>query len=113
VILNTLGTALLAPGVVVLLRRALVKPVERLLGVPGRLGLDYVERTLDRATLNVLALMVTVSMSISIGGWLSSLETSVRDWLDQITAADFAVTAGSPVVDQRHLPLSPAVLERL
>lgn len=113
VILNTLGTALLAPGVVVLLRRALVKPVERLLGVPGRLGLDYVERTLDRATLNVLALMVTVSMSISIGGWLSSLETSVRDWLNQVTAADFAVTAGSPVVDQRHLPLSPAVLDRL
>jgi len=113
VLLNTLGTALIAPGVVVLMRALLVVPVERMFGIPGRLGLDYVERTLDRATLNVLALMVTVSMSISIGGWLSSLETSVRGWLDQITAADLSISAGSPVVDQRHLPLAPDVLTKL
>ncbi len=113
VVLNTIGTALMAPGVVVLARLVMVMPVERVLGIPGRLGLDYVERTLDRATLNVLALMVTVSMSITIGGWLASLESSVRAWLDQMTAADFSVTAGSPVLDQRHLPLSPEVMTKL
>jgi hypothetical protein len=45
---SVLGAALATPALVVSIRYLLVRPVEGLLGIPGRLGLDYVERTLGR-----------------------------------------------------------------
>lgn len=112
-LMNLGGAALLAPALVVLLRRLLVKPAETLFGMAGRLGLDYVERNLARSSINVLALMTAVSMSVSMGGWLTSFEHSIRDWFEQITAADLTVTAGSPFVDRRHVALAGDTHERL
>jgi putative ABC transport system permease protein len=112
-LMNLGGAALIVPALVVLLRRLLVRPAERLLGMAGRLGLDYVERNLARSSVNVLALMTAVSMSVSMGGWLTSFEHSIRDWFEQITAADLTVTAGSPFVDRRHVPLAGDTHERL
>ncbi|HEX2679602.1 MAG TPA: FtsX-like permease family protein, partial [Polyangiales bacterium] len=82
--LTVLGAALVTPGLVVLFRALFVPGVERSIGIPGRLGLDYVERTLGRSTVNVLALMVAVGMSVSVGGWLSSLERSIQKWASQV-----------------------------
>lgn len=107
------GGALVMPFVIVLLRRMLVRPVQRVFGMSGRLGLDYVERNLGRSTMNVLALMVAVSLSLGISGWLRSFESAVRVWFEQISAADFSVTAGSPLADRRRMPLAPDSLLRL
>ncbi len=101
------GAAFATPAIVVFVRWAIVGTVERVLGLPGRLGLDYVERTLGRSTVNVLALMVAVSMSVSVGGWISSFERSIGDWFDQMSVSDLSVTAGSPILDRRHVLLSP------
>ncbi len=107
------GAALLAPAAVVLLRRMLVGVAKALFGISGRLGLDYVERDLGRSTVNVLALMVAVSLSVTVSGWLSSFERSIREWFEQVTAADLAITAGSPVADRQRMPLAADTLERI
>jgi putative ABC transport system permease protein len=110
---SVLGAAFATPALVVAIRYALVRPVEALLGIPGRLGLDYVERTLGRSTVNVLALMVAISMSVSVGGWLTSFQRSLSDWFEQLSPAELTVTAGSPVADRAHVPLSAAAAERI
>ena len=104
------GVALCTPAVILLTRRLLLRIVERAAGVPGRLGLDYVKRTLGRSTVNVLALMVAASLSVSIGGWISSFERSLSAWFEQVTTADFTVTAGSPLLDRRHTPMGAHTL---
>lgn len=111
--LTLLGATLTAPAIVVLLRRVLLGLVESVLGTPARLGLDYVEATLGRSTVNVLALMVAVSLSISVGGWLSSFERSLVAWIDQLAVADLIVTSGSPLLDRRHVPFGPEVTARV
>lgn len=113
IFLTIIGSALTAPLVIIALRRALVRVVESIGGIPARLGLDYVQRTLARSTVNVLALMVAVSMSVAVGGWLTSLERSITRWADQMTAADLSVTQGSPLLDRRHVPLSAAAADRV
>ncbi len=110
---TVLGAALATPALMVGLRRALVGVVEALLGLPARLGLDYVARTLGRSTVNVLALMVAVGMSVSVGGWLSSIERSIGSWVDEIGIADLTVTLGSPIIDRRHVPLSADAADKI
>ncbi len=111
--LTVLGAALATPAGVVALRRLLRRPVAAALGVPGRLGLDYVERSLGRSAVNVLALMVAVGMSVSMGGWLSSLERSIARWAQQVGTADLTVTQGSPLLDRRHVPLAAGAPQRV
>jgi putative ABC transport system permease protein len=112
-ILDLAGAALLAPWLIVRLHALLVRVTERALGMPGRLGLDYVRRELGRSTVNVLALMIAVALSIAVSGWLGSFEHSVRAWFEQVSAADLTVTAGSPVMDRKHLPLSQQAFDKL
>jgi putative ABC transport system permease protein len=106
------SASLVTPFFVICVRALCVRPVEALLGIPGRLGLDYVERTLGRSTVNVLALTVAVGMSVSVGGWLSSFERSITKWAEQVGTADLTVTQGSPVMDRRHVPLRPDATAR-
>jgi putative ABC transport system permease protein len=110
---SVLGGALVTPALVVATRRVSVGAVEWALGIPGRLGLDYVERTLGRSTVNVLALMVAVSMSVCVGGWLASFKHSLSSWFEQLSTAELTVTEGSPVVDRSHLPISPDAMARI
>jgi putative ABC transport system permease protein len=112
-LLNFSGAALIAPAVVVFLRSVLVFFIEKLARIPGRLGLDNVVRNLGRSSINVLALMVAVSMSVTLSGWLNSFELSIRDWFTQIAATDLTITAGSPFIDRQHLPIPPSTVDRI
>lgn len=105
-LLNYTGAALLAPALVLGLRRLLRGGVDRVLGPSAGLGLDHVERDIGRSTINVLALMVAVSMSVSVGGWLGSFEAAVITWFEQVSAAELTVTAGSPLIDRKHMPFA-------
>jgi putative ABC transport system permease protein len=62
---------------------------------------------------NVLALMVAVSMSVCVGGWLTSFKHSLSSWFEQLSTAELTVTAGSPVVDRAHLPISQETTDRI
>lgn len=112
-IVDLAGAALLAPLVIVSARKLVVRSVQRAFGAAGRLGVDYVQRDLGRSTINVLALMIAVSLGVAVAGWLGSFEQAVRKWFEQVSAADLAITAGSPVVDRKRLPLSPAAADKL
>jgi putative ABC transport system permease protein len=108
-----IGLAMLVPGTVKVLRMLLVSSAERLLGIPGRLALDNVERSLGRSAVTVVALMLAVGLSMSVGAYARSFERSIVQWSDDAFPADATVTAGSPLVDRHHVSFSPAVLEKL
>jgi putative ABC transport system permease protein len=107
------SAALATPAFVLGMRALFLRGAEGAFGMPGRLALDYVQRTLGRSTINVLALMVAVGMSISVSSWLGSFERSLAKWAGQVGTADLTVTRGSPVLDRRHVPLSAAAVERV
>ncbi len=102
-LLNVAGSVLLVPAGVVLLHGAVCGVADRLFGVPGRLGVDNVERTLGRSALNVAALMAAVAMTVTVSGWLSSLQGNIRKTLDTLIASDLQITAGSPLNDQYNV----------
>ncbi|HEY6876380.1 MAG TPA: FtsX-like permease family protein [Polyangiales bacterium] len=108
-----LGLALLVPLAVKALRLVLVGAIEKLFGVPGRLGVDNVERSLGRSVTTVVALMLAVSMSIIISTYANSFSHSMLQWADDAFPADALVTAGSPLVDRHHVPLAMSVVDKL
>ncbi len=107
------GLAMFVPLCVRFLHGALVRAAERLLGVPGRLALDNVARSAGRSAVTVIAMMLAISMSMTIGTYARSFQRSVLDWADQAFAADAVVVAGSPLQDRQHVPFAPSVLEKL
>jgi putative ABC transport system permease protein len=107
------GFSMLAPLTVKGLRWAFVKPAEMLLGIPGRLALDNVERSLGRSTSIVIALMLAIAMSMTVGAYAVSFESSISQWVDDAFPADAVITAGSPTVDTSHLPFSPTLGDKI
>ncbi len=107
-----LGFAMLAPQGVRLLRRLLVGAAEAGLGIPGRLALDNVERSLGRSASIVIALMLAIAMSMTVGAYAVSFEASIMQWVDDAFAADAAVTAGSPTVDRNHVSFARSLADK-
>lgn len=113
VVALVVGPGLATPVLILGIQRLLKGPVNWWFGVPARLGLDYVSQTLGRSSVNVLALMVAVGMSVAVGGWLASFEQSIVRWVDQVGVADLTVTQGSPLMDRKQVPFAGALLEKL
>lgn len=106
------GGLTLVPALVLALRRIFVRPAERLLGVPGRIAIDNVERNLGRASAIVGGLTLAVSSSVCVGGWGHSLERAMFTWLDESLPADIYLSAGSPVADQHSVPFKIDIADR-
>ena len=107
------GLALFVPLSVRGLRFLLLTISERLFGLPARLALDNVERSLGRSTITVIALMLAVSTSVTIAAYAGSFERSILAWADEAFAADALITAGSPLVDRQHVAFAPSTLDKL
>jgi len=107
------GFSLLAPLTVKGLRWVFVKPAETLLGIPGRLALDNVERSLGRSTSIVIALMLAIAMSMTVGAYATSFESSISQWVDDAFPADAVITAGSPTIDTNHVAFSSALSDKI
>jgi len=112
-IVLVIGLTLLVPIAVKVLRLSLVKVTESLLGIPGRIALDNVERSLSRSAITVVALMLAVAMSMSVGAYASAFEKSVTQWADDAFPADALITSGSPLLDRHHVPFAPNVVDKL
>jgi putative ABC transport system permease protein len=104
---------LVVPAMVIALRRAVLRGVERMFGIPGRVAIDNAERSLGRSALTVGALMTAVSSSVSVGAWGVSLQESMYAWLEQSLPADLYVTSGSFIADQHNVPFRPDVVPKL
>ena len=107
------GFGMMAPMAVKGLRALLVRGAERALGIPGRLALDNVERSLSRTAVTVVALMLAIAMSMTVGAYARSFERSIAQWVDDGFPSDAMITAGSPTLDRNHVAFSPEILERL
>jgi putative ABC transport system permease protein len=95
------------------LRLMLLRSAEGTLGIPGRVALDNVERSLGRSALTVVALMLAVALSMAIGAYATSFEGSMVTWVEDTFAADAYITAGSPLIDRQHMPFAPTVMEQV
>jgi putative ABC transport system permease protein len=112
-VILTSGALMFVPLTVKLLRRLLLFVAEPLAGIPGRLALDNAERALGRSAITVIALMMAVALSMSTGAYTMSFESSIMEWVDSAIPSDASITAGSPIIDNKHMPFAPSVLERL
>jgi putative ABC transport system permease protein len=107
------GVTLVVPLAVVILRKLFGAVAERLLGIPARLALDNVERSLGRSAITAIALMLAVSTSITVATYAGSFQHSLLAWADEAFAADALITAGSPLVDRQHVPFAASMVARL
>lgn len=108
-----MGLALFVPVCVRGLRLLVVGTTERALGIPGRLALDNVERSLGRSSITVIAMMLAIAMSMTIGTYGHSFERSLVAWVDEAFFGDAVITAGSPANEKRHVPFSDDVAARI
>ena len=107
------GSTFFVPLAVKVLRLVLLALLEHWFGVPARLALDNVERSLTRSAITVVALMSAVSMSMSVGGYVQSFERSLVQWADDAFPSDAVVTAGSPLMDRHHIAFAESELDKL
>ncbi len=103
IFLLTIGFALLAPIVTLLLSRAALPLLNAVFGALGRMAPRSVTGSLSRTAVAIAALMVAVSVTVGVGLMVGSFRTTVVSWLGQTLWGDVYV---SPPAD-RH-PLAPA-----
>ncbi len=108
-----MGLTLLVPLAVKGLRFVGVRGVERVFGMPGRIALDNVERSLGRSSVTVVALMLAVGMSMTIGAYATAFQQSISEWGSDAFPADGWITAGSPLLDRHHVAFSLNVMDQL
>jgi putative ABC transport system permease protein len=80
--------AFLAPPLTVLIMRALVPPLDRLLGAIGRMAPRDVVRSLSRTSVAIAALMTAVSVIVGVSIMIGSFRGTVSTWLSQTLQAD-------------------------
>jgi putative ABC transport system permease protein len=110
IFLITVGFALLAPGVTLLLLRGAVPVTNRLFGVIGRLAPRSITGALSRTAVAIAALMVAVSVVIGVGLMVGSFRSTVVTWLGQTLWGDVYISAPSLTATRSAAPLDSALL---
>jgi putative ABC transport system permease protein len=103
-----LAATAISPMVVALLSRWLAKPAGAL-GVPARLGVEGVGRSIGRSASTVAALTLATALGLTLSAYTHAYERACLDWIEQAIPADIVVSAGSPLMDRWILPLDPSV----
>lgn len=89
------GLTLVLPAIVTLAMRVVQAPARRLFGTSGRLAMDALQKNPGRTTYTVGALVLTLSMAVSIGAALGSYEQQIEDELQTSFAAPLYVGSDS------------------
>jgi putative ABC transport system permease protein len=111
--LELLGSVAILPWVIVHLARILRPMSLGAFGIPGRLGVDNVEREMGRSTLTAAALVLATGTSLTMATYTHSYERSCLDWLDQALPADLFITSGSPTVDKNNTPYAASMVANI
>ena len=90
-----IAAALMAPGLTILLLRALRPLATRAFGVIGSMAVRGVPATLSRTAPAISALVVAVSVGSAVGIMVGSFRHSVERWLDTSLQADLYVASPS------------------
>ena len=107
----TIGFALLAPAVTLLVLRGAGPATRRAFGVPGRLAPRSAQTTLSRTAVAIAALMVAVSVTIGVGLMVDSFRSTVVVWLGQTLYSDIYVNSAVWTSTRPSAPLDPAIVE--
>ena len=108
-----IGFAMLAPITTIVLMRVIQPPLNRVLGVLGRMAPRDVVHSLSRTSIAIAALMVAVSVTIGVSIMVSSFRHTVILWLEQTLQGDIYISAPSLTATQPSTPIDPAILTTL
>lgn len=106
-LVSFLALALLSPFLISALT-ALLRPLNKLFfGVEARLGGDNLTRARGRTAVTVSALMIGITLAVSMGGSFASLSKSIDEWMTDGITADLSVrgSVNLPGVNSVPLPL--------
>nr|WP_246351403.1 ABC transporter permease [Deinobacterium chartae] len=90
------GIALVAPALIPATGRVLGRPLRALLGLPGRLGIDFASRSRGRNGVAVGAVALGLGLIVGVGGMVSGINDSLRRWVDTTIVGDMFVAAAAP-----------------
>ncbi|HEY3414640.1 MAG TPA: FtsX-like permease family protein [Armatimonadota bacterium] len=107
------GFCLLTPAITTGLSR-IARPVwDRLFGAEGLLAAGYLSASLDRTSIVVAALMVSLAMFVGVSVMVGSFRRTVEAWVDQTIRADLFLQSSTRDVSGADATVPPRVLEGL
>jgi len=84
-----------APAAVLLLERAVRRPLRRVFGAPGRLASAFFAGNLSKNAVAIAALALALGMSGAMAVMIASLRRTVIEWVDQSVASDLFVKSAT------------------
>jgi putative ABC transport system permease protein len=110
--LATIAALMLTPWLMMVLVRVLRPVLGWLLPVEGALAADSLLEAPRRSSGTVAALMMAVSLAISLGGLAQSSYNSIASWLESVFNPDFFVT-NTPAITDRSFRFPGAMGDEL
>jgi len=104
------GFAFMTPLFTKLGSRLAQRGLAKLPGVEGALAASYLQRALNRSSLVIAALMVSLSMMIGLGVMVGSFRATVADWVSTTINADIFVAPATGFSDDPGAGLPPEVV---
>ncbi|MGQ0508700.1 MAG: ABC transporter permease [Myxococcaceae bacterium] len=108
-----MAASLLAPLVLRGLHHLFRRPGAWVLGIPGQMAADNFARAPGRTAVPVSALAVGVAMTVCIGGFVHSFQTSSQQWINQSVPADLFITSSAKVAGVQNVPMQPGLGDEL
>ncbi len=106
-----IGVALVSPLITVGLMRVLVRPLDLVAGVVGRMAARTVTGAISRTAIAIAALMVAVSVIIGLQSMIGSFRMTVESWLASSLTADIYVSPPAGVTAV-NVSIDPEVVEQ-
>ena len=103
------GVALMVPLLLNGFARALRPLAERFGGIAGALAADNLRRALNRSSLVIAALLVSLALTIGMNVMVGSFRHTVADWINGTISADIFVATSSGFSGERGPGLPPEV----
>jgi putative ABC transport system permease protein len=107
-----IGLALITPLATQRLMALAIPVLGGILGSLGRLAPRSVKASLSRTAIAVMALMVSVSVTIGVSLMISSFRGTVIAWLAQTLQGDIYISAPSPAGTTPSAEIDPAILPK-
>lgn len=107
----TLGALALATPQLLLHGSRWVRPLaEKLGGIEGALAADNLRRALNRSSLVIAALLVSLSLTIGMNVMVRSFRDTVAEWINGTIAADLFIATSNGFDGERGPGLPPEVI---
>ncbi|HPZ10375.1 MAG TPA: FtsX-like permease family protein, partial [Candidatus Eremiobacteraeota bacterium] len=109
----TIGFALLTPIITVIFT-GLLKPITGyLFGIPGRMSASGITSSLSRTAVAIAALMIALSVTVSVGIMVASLRYAVIVWMETFLKADIYISPPALVYSRSDLLIDPHLVKLL